>query len=516
MHPRTTTLFLATLLLSALLTSESTRAAKQPPLNVLLFTADDLNCDSLGCYGSTVPDVSPNLDRFAAQSMRFDRGHVTVAICQPSRGVLATGRYPHRSGVMGFMHTQRKIPTAMQSFRDAGYLTGILGKVGHSTPHANYKWDFTHDQGALGAGRSPKKYYDYSVEFLARCQKEGKPFYFMVNSHDPHRPYHLPQAKLAGRYKEAEAPSRLYKPKEVVVPGFLPDIAGVRQETSYYFNSVRRLDDTFGRVMAALDESGFAENTIVMFLSDNGVALPFAKCNAYLASTRTPWLVRWPGVIKAGTVDEGHFISGIDFFPTVLEAGGLDVPAGLDGKSFVPLLKGESQSGRAQVHTQIDCKAGGDAVPMRCVQDANFGYIFNAWADGDHWYRNNNEGLSMKAMEEAAKTDAAIAARVKVFRYRSVEELYDLKNDPDCLKNLANDPAHQRTLSHMQAQLKDWMAATEDPLLGAFDKRDDPKAMSDIMWKEYAPYGARKQSGKRTKAKNRKKTGKKRGAKKAQ
>ncbi len=116
MHPRTTTLFLATLLLSALLTSESTRAAKQPPLNVLLFTADDLNCDSLGCYGSTVPDVSPNLDRFAAQSMRFDRGHVTVAICQPSRGVLATGRYPHRSGVMGFMHTQRKSPPPCSRF----------------------------------------------------------------------------------------------------------------------------------------------------------------------------------------------------------------------------------------------------------------------------------------------------------------------------------------------------------------------------------------------------------------
>ncbi len=117
-----------------------------PRLNILLFTADDLNCDSLGCYGSEVPDISPNLDRFAAQSMRFTRAHVTVAICQPSRGVLATGRYPHRSGVMGFMHTQRDIPTVMQTLRDAGYLTGVLGKVKHSTPHADFQWDFTHDQ----------------------------------------------------------------------------------------------------------------------------------------------------------------------------------------------------------------------------------------------------------------------------------------------------------------------------------------------------------------------------------
>ena len=86
---------------------------KPKPLNILLFTADDLNCDSLGCYGSLVPDISPNLDRFAAQSLRFERAHVTVAICQPSRGVLGTGRYPQRSGVMGFMHTERDIPTVM-------------------------------------------------------------------------------------------------------------------------------------------------------------------------------------------------------------------------------------------------------------------------------------------------------------------------------------------------------------------------------------------------------------------
>ena len=145
-------------------TRAPTRAAESarrdpPRLNVLLFTADDLNCDSLACYGSEVPDISPNLDRFAAQSMRFTRAHVNVAICQPSRGVLATGRYPHRSGVMGFMHTQREIATIMQTFRDADYLTGVLGKVKHSTPHAGYQWDVTHDRPELGAGRSPQKYY---------------------------------------------------------------------------------------------------------------------------------------------------------------------------------------------------------------------------------------------------------------------------------------------------------------------------------------------------------------------
>ena len=328
------------------------------PLNVLLFTADDLHCDSLGCFGGKVRGLTPHLDAFAEQGMRFERAHVTVAICQPSRGVLATGLYGHNSGVMGFMHTERDIPTVMQTLGEAGYLTGVLGKVKHSTPKADYRWDFVHDRDVLGDGRDPELYYGYCKEFLARCRREGRPFYFMVNSHDPHRPYHVAGKPVKG----AKEPSRTFGPEEVAVPGFVPDLPGVRGELATYRNSTRRLDDTFGKTMQALRESGFEKNTLVMFLSDNGIAIPFAKCNAYLASTRTPWIVRWPGVVKPSTVDEEHFISGIDFFPTVLEAAGLPVPTGLDGSSFVPLLKGKRQRGREKVFTQIDMKAGGDAV----------------------------------------------------------------------------------------------------------------------------------------------------------
>ncbi|MHC4568647.1 MAG: sulfatase family protein, partial [Planctomycetota bacterium] len=332
-------------------------------LNVLLFTADDLNCESVGCFGGRVPGLTPNLDAFASQGMRFENAHVTVAICQPSRGALATGRYAHNSGVMGFMHTDRDIATVMQTLRDAGYLTGILGKIKHSTPHADYQWDFAHDQKELGNGRDPDIYYRYSKEFLATCRRENKPFYFMVNSHDPHRPYHIVGKPVKG----AKEPSETYEPADVAVPGFVPDLPGVRTELSYYQNSTRRLDDTFGRTMQALKESGFARNTLVMFLSDNGIAIPFAKCNAYLASTRTPWIVRWPGVAGKNAVEKEHFISGIDFFPTVLEAAGLPVPKGLDGSSFMPLLKGKKQPDRDKVFTQIDMKAGGEAATLsRC------------------------------------------------------------------------------------------------------------------------------------------------------
>jgi N-sulfoglucosamine sulfohydrolase len=455
--------------------------ARKLKLNVLLFTADDLHCNSVGCFGGKVSGLTPNLDAFAAEGLRFENAHVNVAICQPSRGVLATGRYGHNSGIMGFMHTERDIPTIMQTLRTAGYLTGVLGKVGHSTPHADYAWDFVHDQKELGNGRDPGLYYGYCREFLTRCRREGRPFYFMVNSHDPHRPYHIPGKPIEG----AKEPSKTYAPDEVEVPGFVPDLPGVREELSYYLNSVRRLDDTFGKTMEALRESGFEDNTLVMFLSDNGIAIPFAKCNAYLASTCTPWMVRWPGVVQRGTVDADHFISGIDFFPTVLEAVDLPIPKGLDGFSFLPLLKGGKQSGRDRVFTQIDMKAGGDAVPMRCVQDKHIGYIFNPWADGKFWYENNNEGLTMKDMVEAGKVNPEIAERVKMFRYRALEELYDLGKDPDCLTNLVDESAYEGDLKKMQNELYKWMRQTGDPLLKAFENRYSPEVRKSALVEIY-------------------------------
>ena len=237
--------------------------------------------------------------------------------------------------------------------------------------------------------------------------------------------------------------------------------------------------------MQALQESGLDNSTLVMFLSDNGIAIPFAKCNVYLASTRTPWIVRWPGVVREGTVDREHFISGIDFFPTVLEAVGLKIPDGLDGFSFLPLLKGQRQSGRQRVFTQIDMKAGGDAVPMRCVQDQRFGYIFNPWSDGKFYYRNNNEGLTMQAMVEAAEMAPDIAHRVKMFRFRALEELYDLKNDPDCLNNLVGRPEYEKDYKRMQDALHDWMQRTHDPLLSAFENRRSPDRLKVALTEVY-------------------------------
>jgi N-sulfoglucosamine sulfohydrolase len=442
-------------------------------LNVLLFTADDLGCDSLGCFGSTMPDISPHLDAFARESMRFENAHVNTAICMPSRSVLNTGRYSHNNGAMGFFKAFDSTPTIIETLSDAGYLTGVLGKVDHSTPKESITWDFSYDQSDLGHGRSPQKYASYCRDFFEACRNENKPFYLMVNSHDPHRPFYNPEEGPSGG---AEVPSRLYDPDEIEVPGFLPDLPLVRKEVSWYYNSVKRLDDTFGAVMKVLQEAGHADDTLVAFLSDNGMAVPFAKCNTYFASTHTPWLTRWPGEAQGGSTCD-DFISGIDFLPTVLDAIRLPMLDGMDGRSFVPLLKGEAEEGRDFVFTQIDSKAGGAAVPMRCVQNKQFGYIFNMWVRDEYRYRNNNEGLCMKAMEEAAKDDPAIAERVRMHRYRVPEELYDLEADPDCLNNLMDDPAYEVQRDAMRAALKHQMEESRDPVLEAFENR----ASSDIV-----------------------------------
>ncbi len=474
----------------ASLRSEKSKQAKP---NILLFTADDLHCNSLECFGGKVQGLTPNLNHFASEGMRFKRAHVTVAICAPSRGVLASGLYGHNSGMMGFMKTEKNIPTVMEATRKTGYLTGILGKVSHSTPKEDYQWDFEHDYRELGAGRNPEKYYNYCKEFFETCRQANKPFYFMVNSHDPHRPFHIPGKPLKG----ASEPTRTYSPEDITVPVFLPDLPDVRKELSYYYNSVRRCDDTFGKTMQALKESSFADNTLVMFLSDNGLAVPFAKANVYLNSTLTPWIVRWPKIVKPDSIDTENFISGIDFFPTVLEAIGQPNPGGLDGTSFIPLLKGQKQQGRDKVFTQIDWKIGGRATPMRCIQTAQFGYIYNAWSNGEFAYRNNNEGMTMNAMNEAAKTDSDVAERINMYRYRVPEELYELEKDPGCLHNLIDNPSNNNVLNEMRKELQGWMEKTNDPLLEAYLKRESTDEFEAAYNKAFATKPGKKRAKKK-------------------
>jgi N-sulfoglucosamine sulfohydrolase len=450
--------------------------------NVLLITVDDLNWDSLGITGSPVRDVSPNVDRLAHEGIRFTKAHVTVAICQPSRNVLMTGRYPQNTGALGFEDIAADVPTVVEALARAGYYTGLMAKTGHVVPSRAAAWNEIVLARQLENGRSPQRYFEHTRAFLAKARQANKPFFLMLNSQDPHRPFPGSQQEeifkardattqepqYGGGFPEVEHP---YSPADIVVPASLPDLPDVRQEVAQYYTAVRRADATTGAALRALDESGLRDRTLVMWLSDNGAALPFAKANAWLDSTRTPLIVRWPHVVTAATVDDRHLLGGVDIGPTILETAGLPNLKGTEGRSFLPLLRGKPQGDRDYVFTQIDQVQSGTGYPMRAVTGERYGYIFNAWSDGKTEMRvESMQGLTFLAMRAAGAHDPAIAARVNHFIYRTKEEFYDYASDPHALHNLIDDGRHHALAATYRARLLRHMKETADPQRGAFEK----------------------------------------------
>ena len=444
---------------------------KPESLSFLLITGDDMSYDSLGVTGCRTPGVSPNIDKLASEGLLFQRAHVTVSTCQPSREVLMTGRYPHRCGATGFVPVRPDITTLAECLRAAGYINGILGKPEDLAPRSKFVWDTVVATDDLGVGRVPSLYKKPADEFFRKARDAGKPVFLMANSLDPHRPFpgepdEIP--RFAGR---PPAVRRVYRAHEVDPPGFLFDLPVVREDYAQYLTAVHRCDETVGVVLAALAESGLANRTIVMFWSDNSASFPFAKTNCYRFSTRSPWIVRWPGMVKAGGVDGQHLISGVDFMPTVLDALGLPPVADLDGRSIVPLLLGRSQEGRDRVFTFMDRTSRGEEYPMRAVEERRYGYIFNAWANGRHVFVNEAQrGLAWRAVLEASRHDPKVAARLHFFLYRVPEELYDYDADPSALRNLVTERDHEDEVARMRRALVESMTATADPLLATYQQ----------------------------------------------
>lgn len=435
-----------------------------------------------GSFGGPL-DATPHLDRLAAAGMTFHRGHVPAAVCQPSRSALMTGLWPHRNGAEGFEPIDDGIGVVTDLLKGAGYKVGILGKVGHIQPVERFGWDMAADMRQLGLGRNPEAYGSRAEEFISGAAKERRPWFLMANAHDPHRPFHGSEAER-GLWSDEERseypePSRVFSAEEVEVPGFLPDIPGVRAEYAQYLSSSRRCDDVVGAVLAALERTGAADRTLVVFLSDNGMAFPFAKANCYLRSTLTPLIVRWPGVTTPGSSNEEAFVNTLDLFPTFCDAAGTPVPEGIDGKSLTPLLTGRQEPGREEVFTVFHETSAKQRFEMRCVQDTRYGYIWNGWADGATQYLAENMwGLSWPAIVEAATDDGAVAQRAEFYLTRAPEELYDLAADPDCLTNLAADPALAPVLARKRHTLAAWMAGTADPLAAHFHSTTGPAGAS--------------------------------------
>jgi len=475
------------LLLTALLlgTAVAVDAAPTNQLNILFFTADDMNYDSADVSGCPIKNLTPNIDRLAAQGLRFEYAYSTVAVCQPVREIMQTGLYPHRNGAMGFFPIRSDVPTLNEQLHKAGYLISMIGKINHHRPFEKFCVDYAED----GISRHPSKIAAATRKFVRQAREQGKPFFHNVNCYDPHRPFIGIKGPndLAG----GEPPSRWIKPEEVTgVPGFLEDLPEVRRELAGYYTNVRRLDDALGAVLQVLAEEGLAANTLVMFYGgDHGMSFPFGKSNDYENSSRGTLILRWPGVTPPGRVDRDHLVSTIDFAPTLLEAAGLPPLAGVDGRSFLPVLKGEKLPGWERVFTFYNAAYGNRWMPMRCIRTRERAYLWNAWSDGQFKYHAENmAGLTWKAMLAAAATNTAIKARTEFYSFRVPEEFYDLTHDRCERENLITAPDRQKEIAALRGELLALLRRTGDPLAEAFAHRDQPDFVKAAIQKLKAAY----------------------------
>lgn len=441
------------------------------PVNIVLITADDMNWDSMGVTGSTVPDITPNIDRLAGQGILFLEAHATIPVCQPVRATMHTGLYPNRSGVRGFGPLRDDVRTINEVMHDAGYLISMLAKNPHYKPYEKWAVDYTVSAKELDVGRCPEKFAEHTRIFLQMAKDQGKPFFHHVNGQDPHRPFSWNREKS----NEGVFPgvSRVIRPDEVEVPGFLEDLPAVRQEVAEYYTCVHRFDELVGRVLHEIDEAGLADNTLVMFFGgDHGMAFPFAKSNLYAAGTRGTLILRWPGKIPAGKVDREHMVSTIDFAPTLLEAAGLPALENIDGRSFLEIAKGGSQTGRDHVITMYHETFAKRLLESRAIRTLDAAYIWNAWSDGTMQYRAENmAGASWAAMVRAGESDPAIRDRCEYYLYRTPEEFFIVdQDDGDERSNRIAEPALSDRVATMRARLLEWMEGHEDPLVESFRK----------------------------------------------
>ncbi len=468
-------------------------AAQEGPVggkpNILLITVDDMSADSVGVFGSVVADTTPNIDTFASTGMRFNYAHVVCGSCKPSRNVMMSGLYPHTNGVEGF----RTYPdTSHQLLPDLlkrqNYFIGIYHKAGHTTP-AEYLWDVNFSTQTYPI-KNPESYYATTKLGIQMALDAEQPFFLNINISDPHLPFYGIRSKSNELVNDPYVPSRLYDTAEIVVPEFLPGGSDVPLEIAHYYMSVRRADDAFAKILQALDEFDLREDTLIVFLSDHGMPLPFAKACIYHHSTHTPLMFSWPGVIPANAVDNDHMVSAVDLMPTLLDVVGSDHPYGLEGQSFYRVLLGETLPGLDHIIKEVDETSNRQRLPMRSVQTKKYGYIFNAWSNGIRVARNATVNtLADRRMAEVAETgDAFWKARNDHFELRTKEEFYDYESGPDAIVNLidSTNPAIQAEIDRHRQLLLEWMIRTEDHALEAFRNLSDDAAIEAYWFSQEA------------------------------
>jgi N-sulfoglucosamine sulfohydrolase len=419
--------------------------------NLLIMIADDLCWRDLGFQGH--PDVkTPNLDRLATEGMRLERMFNPAATCSPTRNALYSGLHCVRSGAFP-NHTRvyDGTKTIFTHLKEMGYRVGLQNKS-HVGPAKSYPFEAISGADDLSETK----------RFITR--ESEQPWMLSYCSNDPHGPWN----RRAGEPLD---------PSKITVPPYMHDNITTRQQLALYFDEITKFDEQVGNLLKLIDECDQRDNTVVVFLSEQGCSLPYGgKWSLYDTGIRASTIVRWPGKIAPGSKSE-RLLQYTDIAPTFIEIAGGDpnrIDTGcpdangkrsFDGTSFLSILKGEDRAIHEHVfaqHTTVGVNGYEQPYPSRMVRDTRYKLIRNLAPDNVFTIGGIHKGEPLDSWKKDAKSDAKLQKRVDWLFRRTSAELYDLQNDPFEMNNLAYDPQYAAVRTALQSKLDAWMAQQGD------------------------------------------------------
>ena len=420
------------------------------PPNILLIVAEDSG-RLFGCYGNRYA-ATPHVDGLAADGCRFDQAWSTAPVCAPSRSSIITGQHPIKIGTHHMRSRLLRPPRLFtQELRDAGYFVSWPGKTDFNfEPPAGFCDDTEPWEGRLERGELPRK-----------------PWLLYTNLTETHESGMWPVGEeRGGGVVEARAP-RISDPGEAPVPPYLPDEPAVRGDVARHHDNLAVIDGRVGRILRALRRSGEEDDTVVIFLADHGRGLPREKRWCYPAGLHMPLLVRAPGLLRPGSVDD-RLVSWVDVAPTILSIAGIRVPDAYDGASFLdtPEAGAEAAGPDAERFVYAARDRMDEAFDrVRCVGDGRWHYIRNGcpglpYAQRISYMENMESMRLLRDLHHRGllkpEQEAFMAER------KPPEELYDLQTDPHCLRNLAADPGRGGVRRRLAAALEAWLREVDD------------------------------------------------------
>lgn len=447
-------------------TSPAIASAPDRP-NILLIFSDDHSVPYLGCYGN--PDLkTPRLDKMAAEGALFHRAYTTAPQCVPSRAGILTGRSTVDIRMTRFSAPLAgDIKTFPEVLRENGYYTGICGRSYHLdgsgrkpeiTIETFDKYNlqtFRHRVDYLHQGRD-KDVIKLFQEFLSRVP-EGKPFFMWANFSDPHRIFN------ATDYEP--------DPDKITLPPGFPDTKKIRADLAGHYGEIERLDYHIGLLFDELEERGELDNTVIVFMGDNGAALFRGKGTLYETGLNVPLIVRFPEKIQAGSVYQ-DLISGEDIAPTLLDFASLNPLPEMTGISFKPLMENQKYEGHQYVYAERG--PHGSGLPTntgafdlgRCIIGERYKLIYRAlWQLPYHPV--DFAGLPMWKELRQMALDGQLEEPWKSIYFspeRPMFALYDLEKDPDELNNLADNEEFAIIEEKLKEALQEWMILNQDYL----------------------------------------------------